>query len=163
MPILLASARHIQIIAAADAFAGKRKARCLCSAVKSAVCFLVHFSVHSAEGTYAPSSHVLPCACFGRIRPKYVMRRAFRATFRPAENEDTGKKRDKRQEGSPQETGRSPEILLVRRRAEHMFHVKHSLSYFSQNVPNSFPSAYLFLHIKKVKTIVLNKHNEKED
>lgn len=46
---------------------------------------------------------------------------------------------------------------------EHVFHVKHSLSSFSQNALNSFPNAYLFLHIKKVKTIVLNKHNEKED
>lgn len=61
------------------------------------------FSVHPAEGTYAPSSHVLPCACFGRTRPKCVMRRGLRATFRPAENKDTGggKKRDKRQEGMP--------------------------------------------------------------
>ena len=63
--------------------------------------FLVHSSVHPAEGTYAPSSHVLPCACFGRIRPMYVMERVFRATFRRAENKDTGEEGNKRQEVIP--------------------------------------------------------------
>ena len=60
------------------------------------------------------------------------MRRAFRAAFRRAENEDTGEEGNKRQEGIPagrvypQETARSLEILLMRREIEHMFHVKHS-------------------------------------
>lgn len=94
------------------------------------------------------------CPCFGRIRRKYVMKRDFRATFRRAENKETGKIEIKGRRMCQQKTGRSLEILLMWRGTERMFHVKHSqkvyILLFSQNTLNSFPSAYLFLHIKKV-------------
>ena len=123
----------MRLIAAADVFAGKHKTRCLCSEVKSAVCFSGHFSVHLAKSSHTPSSHVLYCACFGRIRPKYVMRRAFLATFRRAENEEAGERGDKRQEGMPSEDRKKLEDSLnVERNRTHVSRETLSIIFFAK-------------------------------
>ena len=101
MPVLPAFFRRMQINAAAGFRWQAQSKLPLLSGQIGCLFFWAIFSVHHAEDAYARLSHIMPCPCFGRIRPKCVMRRGLRATFRRAENKDTGEKRDKRQEGMP--------------------------------------------------------------
>lgn len=150
MPVLPAFFRRMQINAAAGFRWQEQSKMPLLSGQIGCLFFWAIFSVHHAEDAYARLSHIMPCPCFGRIRPKCVMRRGLRATFRRAENENTGERGSKRQEVEPTGGRKEPRNPLNAEKGRtYVSRETFSIIFFRKMYPILFQTHISFCILKK--------------